>query len=65
MSGGFFYIEYEDGRITEIEFKSASKAKKAYMLYAKEPEANAKAYGWDTKYEEPTLTQQIRARKMK
>ena len=65
MSGGFFYIEYDDGRITEIEFKNASKAKKAYMLYDKEPEANAKAYGWDTKYETPTLAQQIRARKMK
>ena len=65
MSGGFFYIEYEDGRMVEIEFKSADKAKKAYMLYDKEPEDNAKAYGWDTKYEEPTLAQQIRARKMK
>lgn len=65
MSGGFFYIEYDDGRMVEIEFKSADKAKKAYMLYDKEPEANAKAYGWDTKYETPTLAQQIRARKMK
>lgn len=64
MSGGFFFIEYVDGRITEIEFKDAKKAKKAYMLYDREPEDDAKAYGWDTKYEVPTLTQQIRANKM-
>ena len=62
MSGGFFYIEYNDGRITEIEFKTAKMAEKAYKLYAKEPEDNAKGYGWDTKYETPTLAQQIRAK---
>ena len=63
MSGGFFFIEYVDGRITEIEFKDANKAKKAYMLYDREPEDNAKAWGWDTKYEAPTVAQQIRAKK--
>lgn len=63
MSGGFFYIEYADGAVTQIEFKTAAAAKKAYSVYAKEPEDNAKAYGWDTKYEKPTLTQQIRAKK--
>jgi len=63
MSGGFFYIEYADGKVTEIEFKNSAKAKKAYALYAKEPEANAVGYGWDTKYETPTLSQQIRAKK--
>ena len=64
MSGGFFFIEYNDGRITEIEFKTAKMAKQAYVLYDREPEDDAKAYGWDTKYEVPTLTQQIRAKKM-
>ena len=64
MTGGFFYIEYNDGRITEIEFKDAKKAKKAYMLYDREPEDDAKAYGWDTKYEAPTVAQQIRKNKM-
>lgn len=63
MSGGFFFIEYNDGRITQIEFKDADKAKKAYMLYDREPEDNAKIYGWDTKYEALTLAQQIRAKK--
>ena len=61
--GGFFFIEYEDGSVTEIEFRTAKSAEKAYKLYAKEPEANAKGYGWDTKYEVPTLAQQIRAKK--
>lgn len=65
MSGGFFFIEYDDGRVTEIEFKNAASAKKAYALYAKEPEDNAIGYGWDTKYETPTLAQQIRAKKGK
>ena len=63
MSGGFFYIEYNDGRITEIGFKDAKQAKKAYMLYDREPEDDAKCWGWDTKYEIPTLAQKIRAKK--
>mgnify|MGYP003352004453 CR=1 FL=1 len=65
MSGAFFFIEYTDGRVNQIEFKTPAMAKKAYMLYDREPEDNAKAYGWDTKYETPTLAQQIRARKVK
>jgi hypothetical protein len=64
MSGAFFFIEYKDGSITEIEFKTPAMAKKAYKLYEREPEDNAKAYGWETKYEVPTLAQQIRAKKM-
>lgn len=63
MSGGFFFIEYDNGTCTQIEFKTAKMAKRAYALYDKEPEDNAKSYGWDTKYEVPTLTQQIRAKK--
>ena len=63
MSGAFFYIEYTDGSVTETEFKTAKMARKAYKLYEKEPEDNAKGWGWDTKYEVPTLTQQIRAKK--
>jgi hypothetical protein len=39
-------------------------ARKAYKLYEKEPEDNAKGWGWDTKYETPTLSQQIRAKKI-
>jgi hypothetical protein len=64
MSGAFFYIEYKDGSVTEIEFKTASMARKAYKLYEKEPEDNAKGWGWDTKYETPTLSQKIRAKKI-
>jgi len=63
MSGAFFYIEYKNGSVTQIEFKTQAMAKKAYALYDREPEDNAKGWGWDTKYEAPTLTQQIRARK--
>ena len=64
MTGAYFWIEYTDGRVTQIEFKSVSGAKKAYKLYDCEPEDNAQSYGWDTKYEVPTMTQQIRARKV-
>lgn len=64
MSGAFFYIEYMDGKVTEVEFKTPAMAKKAYMMYDREPEDNAKGWGWDTKYEAPTLAQQIRAKKM-
>jgi len=60
----FFYIDYKDGRTTEIRFKTAASAKKAYLLYEKEPEDNAKGWGWDTEYEQPTLTQQLRKKRM-
>ena len=58
--GAYFYIKYLDGKYTEIEFKTQKMAKKAYDLYDKEPEDSAKGWGWDTKYETPTLSQQIR-----
>lgn len=64
MTGAFFYIEYTDGKVTQIEFKTAKMAEKAYKLYAKEPEDNAKGYGWELKCEPLTLSQQIRARKV-
>ena len=64
MSGAFFYIEYRDGSVTQIEFKTVQMARKAFKLYEKEPEDNAKGWGWDTKYEKPTLAQQIRENKM-
>jgi len=63
MTGAFFFIEYTDGKVTEIEFKTAAQAKKAYRLYDRDPEDNAQSYGWDTKYEVPTLAQQIRMKK--
>ncbi len=63
MSGAFFFIEYMDGKATEVEFKTPAMARKAYKMYDREPEDNAKSWGWDTKYEAPTLAQQIRARK--
>lgn len=63
MSGAYFYIEYRNGKITEIEFKTQKMAKKAYDLYDKEPEDSAKGWGWDTKYETPSLAQQIRSKK--
>jgi hypothetical protein len=64
MSGAFFYIEYKNGSVTQIDFKTPAMARKAYNLYEKEPEDNAKGWGWDTKYDNPTLAQQIRAKKM-
>jgi hypothetical protein len=63
MSAAYFYIEYKDGKCTQIEFKTQAMARKAYNLYDKEPEDNAKGWGWDTKYETPSLVQQIRAKK--
>lgn len=42
-----FFIEYMDGRRTETSFSSAKLAKKAYQLYEKKPEANAKGWGWE------------------
>ena len=63
MSGAYFYIEYSDGRCTQIEFKTQVRAKKAYDLYCKEPEDSAKCYGWEVKCDPPTLSQQIRTKK--
>lgn len=62
--GAFFYIEYKDGRVTEIKFRTPASARKAYNLYEKEPEDDAKGWGWDTEYENPSLAQQIRQKKM-
>lgn len=64
MSGAFFYIEYVDGRVTQIEFKTIAMAKKAYSMYDDEPENDAKTWGWEIKNEPLTLSQQIRAKKM-
>jgi len=64
MSGAFFYIEYINGTVTQIEFKTAQLARKAYNLYEKEPEDTAKSWGWDIKREVPTLAQQLRAKKI-
>jgi hypothetical protein len=63
MSGAHFYIEYFDGRVTQIEFRTLASAKKAYQLYDREPEDGAKSWGWEAKPEVPTLSQQIRAQK--
>jgi hypothetical protein len=63
MAGAYFYIEYQNGAVTQNEFRTPSMARKAFKLYAKEPELNAKSWGWDTKYETPTLAQQIRTKK--
>ena len=62
--GAYFYIEYDDGRVTQIEFRTPTTARKAYELYCKEPEDNARGYGWEVKYSPPTLEQQIRAKKI-
>ena len=51
MPGAYFYVEYRNGKITEIKFKTAKMAQRAYELYDKEPETNAKGWGWDTEYE--------------
>jgi hypothetical protein len=63
MNGAYFFITYEDETVKQVEFKSKAMARKAYKLYDKEPEDTARSWGWDTKGETPTLSQQIRAKK--
>ena len=63
--GGYFHIEYKDGTYTEMEYKTSKAAQRAYENYSKNPEDSAKGWGWDTKYETPTLDQQIRRNKAK
>jgi hypothetical protein len=58
-----FFIEYEDGTVKQVEFKTAAMARKAYTTYSKKPEYTAKGWGWDTTFDEPTLNQQIRTKK--
>ena len=58
----YFYIEYKSGKFTQIKFRTPKMAKKAYDLYCKEPEDDAKGYGWETEYDPPTLTQQFHAK---
>ena len=64
MTAAYFYIQYRNGTYRETEYKTARMAKRAYELYDKQPEDSAKGWGWDTKYEAPTLDQQIRAKKL-
>jgi len=65
MQGGYFYIEYEDGRVVEREYKTSTAAAHAYDQYKKHPEDDAESYGWDTKRETPTLAQQLRQNRIK
>ena len=64
MAGAVFYIEYTSGRITQIKFRTPAAARKAYNLYAKEAEDDARSYGWEVIPETPTLWQQIREKKI-
>lgn len=63
--GGYFHIEYRDGTYKEVEYKTSKAAERAFKNYSKCPEDSAKGWGWDTKYETPTLAQQIRKNKAK
>lgn len=63
MSGAYFYIEYRDGRVTQVEFKTSASARKAYALYDREPEDEACGWGWEVRCDPPTLSQQIRTKK--
>jgi hypothetical protein len=63
MNGAYFYIEYRDGSVTQVEFKTAASAKKAYQLYEREPEVNARCWGWEVRCDPLTLSQQIRTKK--
>jgi hypothetical protein len=64
-AGAVFSIEYRDGRVIEIHLKSVRAAQRMYKIYSAEAEDDAKAWGWDTKYKTPTLSQQIRSSKAK
>lgn len=63
MAKAYFFIEYKDGKLTQINFKTPGLARQAYNFYCKHPEDNAKGWGWETLYEPPTLTQQIHAKR--
>lgn len=63
MQAAYFYIEYRDGTCRQQEFKSMTAARRAYQQYDLEPEVGARAWGWEVKPEQPTLNQQIRARR--
>lgn len=65
MQGGYFYIEYEDGRVVEREYTTSTAAAHAYDQYKKHPEDDAETFGWETKREYPTLAQQLRKKRIK
>lgn len=48
--GAVFSIEYRDGSVTQIKFRTAEKARQVYELYDLEPEDNAKGWGWEEVY---------------
>ena len=64
MAGAVFYIEYASDQITQIQFRTPAAARRAYRLYSREAEDNARSYGWEVVNDVPTLTQQIREKKI-
>lgn len=64
MAGAVFYIEYTSGQITQIQFRTPAAARRAYRLYSREAEDNARSYGWEVVNDTPTLAQQIREKKI-
>mgnify|MGYP000414376926 CR=1 FL=1 len=64
MAGAVFYIEYNDGKITQIKFQTPARARQAYNLYSKEVEDEAKSFGWEVIPDQLTLTQQLRERRV-
>ena len=63
MQAAYFYIEYRDGTCRQQEFKSMTAARRAYQQYERDPEDSARAWGWEIKPQEPTLSQQLRDRR--
>ena len=63
MKNALFYIQYENGRYVETEFETLKKAERAYNKYHKNPELDAKAYGWEGRTITGGISQMIRAKK--
>jgi len=63
MKNAIFYIEYENGTVKETEFDTLKKAERAYNKYAKNPELDAKGWGWEGRTITGGISQLIRKKK--
>lgn len=63
MKNALFYIQYEDGRYVETEYDTLKKAESAFNKYAKNPELDAKGWGWEARTLTGGISQLIRKKK--
>lgn len=59
-----FYIEYRNGKYSEVECSTQRTAEHLYAEYSKRPELTATGWGWELNDPANSLNRQIRQKKL-